>query len=81
MYRDGKWIEFQTTVQWLEVDGEGLAQHDATFSSVDERQAFMKEKIESGMVYDVLSFTESNYGGEPRLPWTDKQERELRGGL
>lgn len=78
MYRDGVWISFETTVCWLEVDGEGLIQVDKTFSSIEDRQAWIKERIESGLVYDLLWHSEGNYGGEPG-PDDDKIDERMGG--
>lgn len=65
--RDGEWVDFETTVCWLEEEGEGLIKVWKTFRSMEERQQWMKERIDTGVVYDLLSFTESTYGGDPSL--------------
>lgn len=63
------WVDFETTVCWLEVDPEdkdSLLMMEASFTSVEERQEYIKAKIEEGVVYDLLWFWETYYGGAPR---------------
>lgn len=64
----GEWIDFETSVWWLETEGEeGLVERYETFRSVEERQEYIKARIDLGVVYDLLGWTESYYGGDPRL--------------
>ncbi len=68
MYRNGKWVTFETTICWLERDSAGslqLTEKEATFSSISEREAHIKQVIAAGLLFDVKWITESNYGGEP----------------
>lgn len=70
MHRDGKWVSFETTVCWLEVDPEDetkLIERYERFDTIEERQAHIAKRIEAGLVYDIMWYTESAYGGDPSL--------------
>lgn len=68
---DREWWQgwWESTVCWLEVgeDGNSLVTREATFYSDVERTAGIQERIDLGVLYDVLWMTETILGGKGLL--------------
>lgn len=63
-------------VLWLETDpddSEGLILCEATFSTEEERNAHLAERIETGLVYDLVGVIDSSWVEvEDPLPEVDE---------
>ena len=68
---DREWWQgwWESTVCWLEVgeDGDSLVEREATFYSQEERSKALQERIDAGVVYDILWMTEMSLGGKGLL--------------